>query len=216
MSPQRAVPETGQVESETNPAGQSDRTQRTPINESPAPNDQQVPDAPLPIEYVQLEVNREVGPQEAVSEIVAEELRRLGEIGAGSELTASGSPRQLAASQTVRLQQSHKGVRVFGAEVTAITENGRIVKIQGHPAQEVEIDTRPARSYPETVALAKRLIDRDIERLGTGTVVIFPLGDDNYRLAWEGLVRIDRGDERVVFDAETGKILLRQPVALRR
>lgn len=203
---------TGRVESETTEFEEGPRPPGSPTERAQDPDSQPAPDVPLPIEYVQIEVNREIGEPDDLPGGVAEELRRRGKLDADSELTSADAPRQLADSQVVRLRQAHKGLPVYGAELTVTTEEGRIVKIRGHPAPAIEVDTRPANSYPATVALASRLSGRDIERREEGTLVIFPFEGGQYRLAWEGLVRIEDSDERVVFDAENGKILLRRPV----
>lgn len=203
---------TGQVESETTEFEEGPRPPGNPTEQSQDPDSQPAPDVPLPIEYVQIEVNREIGEPKELPGGVAEELRNRGKLDSDSELTSSDAPRQLADSQVVRLRQAHKGLPVYGAEVTVTTQEGRIVKIRGYPVPTIEVDTSPPNSYPATVALASRLLGRDIERREEGTLVIFPVEDGQVRLAWEGLVRIEDSEERVVFDAENGKILLRRPV----
>ena len=173
-------------------------------------------DTPLPIEHVRLEVDREIAPDEGVSEAVSDELRKSDRIDSESEMVSTDQERVLADAKIIRLRQSHNGVPVFGAEVTATTEDGRIVRILGHPAAEINIKSiTPDKDYPATVAAASKLIDHSIERTDEGSLVIFPV-QGGYRLAWEGVVRIDRGDERVVFDAETAEILFRQPLVIGR
>ena len=219
--------ETESRESERRPGnGDSRRSEEAPREEGgdtqPEPNvpsdtgSQGKSDTPLPIEHVQVEVDREIAPGEAVSEAVSDELRKTDRIDPDSEMVSTDQERVLADTKIVRLRQTHNGVPVYGAEVTVMTEDGRIVRILGHPASEIDIEsTTPAQDYPRTVAAASKLIDHDIETMDEGTLVIFPV-QGGYRLAWEGLVRIDQGDERVVFDAETAEILLRQPLVIGR
>ena len=201
--------------SEEGPGEEGRETQREPN----APSDTGSPgksDTPLPTEHVQLEVNREVTPDEVVSEAVSDELRKADRIDADSEMVSTDQERVLADTKIVRLRQTHNGVPVYGAEVTATTEDGRIVRILGHPASRIDIkSTTPTKDYPTTVAAASKVLDHEIETMDEGTLVIFPV-QGGYRLAWEGLVRIDQGDERVVFDADTAEILLRQPLVIGR
>lgn len=212
--------ETGSRESERGSGNGDSRPSedgRDPQPESDAPSETDSrgkSDTPLPIEHVQIQVDREIAPDEAVSDAVSDELRKADRIDADSEMVSTDQERVLADTKIVRLRQTHNGIPVYGAEVTATTEDGRIVRILGHPASGIDIkSTTPPKDYPTTVAAASKLIEHDIETMDEGTLVIFPV-QGGYRLAWEGVVRIDRGDERVVFDAETAEILLRQPLVI--
>ena len=169
---------------------------------------------PVPIERVEIEIDREVEPGSTVPETVADALRKAGRIGNQDTLEPAGGTRQMVGKTISRLRQKHKGIRVFAAEVAVIAEGRRIVKIQGHPAPAIDIDPRPAHDYPTSIALAADSTGKRIEALDEGTLVIFRVAGGGYRLAWEGVVLIDLGEERTIFDAETGEILLRVPVVV--
>ena len=166
------------------------------------------------LERTVLEPNREVGNLEDVTRVVEEELRRIGGIGEDDAFVPADDGTRLGEAVLTRHRQEHKGVPVFAAEVTAIELDGRITKIQGHPAAQIDIDTRPANDYLATVALASDRMQHPIDRLDDGVLVVFAAGPRTYRLAWKGAVQIDRGGETVLFDSETGEILLRVPLAV--
>ena len=88
----------------------------------------------MPIERVEIEIDREVEPGSTVPETVADALRKAGRIGTQDTLEPAGGTRQMAGKTISRLRQKHKDIRVFAAEVAVIAEGRRIVKIQGHPA----------------------------------------------------------------------------------
>ena len=89
------------------------------------------------------------------------------------------------------------------------TEGERLIRIRGHPAPDVELDsTTPVNDYPTAMVLAEALLDRAIAPQDEGTLVIMTV-DEGYRLAWLGVVVIDQGPEQVVLDAETGAVLHR-------
>ena len=169
---------------------------------------------PVPIERMEIEIGREVEPGSTVPETVADALRKAGRIGTQDTLEPAGGVRRMAGKTIIRLRQKHKDIRVFAAEVSVIAEGRRIVKIQGHPAPAIDIDPRPANDYPTTIALAGDSTGKRIEALDDGALAIFRVAGGGYRLAWEGVVLIDPGEERTIFDAETGEILLRVPVVV--
>ena len=197
---------------ETEESDPNDRAR--PTEESRSAEETPPEGTPVPIERVEIEIDREVEPGSTVPETVADALRKAGRIGTQDTLEPAGGGRRMAGKTISRLRQKHKGIRVFAAEVAVIAEGRRIVKIQGHPAPAIDIDPRPAHDYPATIALAADSTGKRIEALDEGALVIFRVADGGYRLAWEGVVLIDRGEERTIFDAETGEILLRVPVVV--
>ena len=143
-------------------------------------------------------------------------MRERGHIGDEDTLTRDeqrqGRDVELGSRVITRTRQEHQGIPVFHADVVVTTDSERIIKINGHPAPNIELDTTtPANDYPTTVSLAEVLEDHPIVAEDEGTLLIMPV-DDGYRLAWLGQVVIDRGPEEVVFDAETGAVLHREPL----
>lgn len=182
--------------------------------ESPRTEQAIAEDTPVPLDRVDIELGRGGESGSSVSEVVAEALRKAGGIGAYDTLEPTGGERLLGGKTIVRLRQKHKGIPVFAAEMVAVRGDGRIAKIQGYSAPAIEVDTRPVNDYPTTIKLCGGLTGQSIKALTDGILVIFRLKDGRYRLAWEGVVLIDRGEERTLLDAETGEILLRLPVTL--
>ena len=113
----------------------------------------------------------------------------------------------------VRTQQEHRGIPIFAADVIVTTEGERVVKIHGHPAPDIDLaTTTPANDYSATLTLAEASLEHAVAPEDDGTLVIMPVNGGGYRLAWLGVVVIDRGLERVALDAETGNVLYRVPV----
>ena len=167
------------------------------------------------LERTDVDADRTIEPESTAIEAAAEELRTRGRIGDDDVLTPAGE-RVLGDRVFSRARQEHKDIPVFAAEVVVTVEGDRIVKIRGHAAPRIELaTTTPVHDYPATVGEAERLLNHDIatDDDDEGTLVIFPVGG-GYRLAWMGVVVIDKGPEQAVFDAETGEVLLRVPVVL--
>jgi hypothetical protein len=163
----------------------------------------------VPLDRTDIDVDRPVDPDLGPTGTATDELRRRGHLGEDDTLTPSGQEGRLGRRVVVRTQQEHRDIPVFAAEVVVTTEGERLIRIRGHPAPDIELDsTTPVNDYPATVVLAEALLDHAIARQDEGTLVIMP-GDGGYRLAWLGVVVIDQGPEQVVLDAETGAVLLR-------
>ena len=172
--------------------------------------------APVPValEDVRLEIDRAIPPGAAAAQTAADELRKRGKLGPHDTLTAHGKSREIAGKTIARLRQRHKGVPVYAGEVTAVVEDGRLVRIQGSAAPVSGVDPVPANDYPAVLALAGKRLGKRIEARGEGAPVVFAAAPGRFRLAWEGVTAIDGVEERMVFDAQTGEILLRFPVTL--
>lgn len=168
----------------------------------------------VPLDRRDVDVNRPVDPDLGRAGTAAEELRRRGHIDEDDTLVPTGREGRLGSRVYTRTQQVHQGVPVFAADVVVTTEGDRIVKIHGHPAADVDLVTTAVNDYSATVILAAALLEHAIEPEDDGTLLIMPVEDGGYRLAWMGVVVIDQGPEQVVFDAETGVVLLRLPAVL--
>ena len=173
----------------------------------------------VPLQSLDLDVDRPVDPNLGRAGTAADELQQRGHIGNEDELTRDARRRDIELGSRVltRTRQEHRGIPVFAADVmvTSDSGSGRIIKIHGHPAPDIELDTTtPANDYATTVSLAEALLSHSIVAEDEGTLLIMPV-DGGYRLAWLGRVAIDRGPEEVVFDAETGAVLHREPRIVR-
>ena len=172
-----------------------------------------VPMRPVPLDRTVIEIDRPVDPDLGPVGTATDELRQRGDIGDSDTLTLAGREGRLGASVFTRTQQEHRGIPVFAADVVVATEDGRVVRIHGHPAPDIDVATTiPVNEYPDTVTLAAVSLDHTIAAEDDGTLVIMPVDGGGYRLAWLGVVVIHQGLEQVAFDSETGAVLHRAPV----
>lgn len=167
--------------------------------------------AAVALDGTEIDVDRPVDPDLGRAGTAADELRRRGRIGEDDTLAPTGREGQLGSRVFTRTRQEHRGVPIFAGEVVVTTEGERIIRIHGHPAPDVDLETTsPANDYPATVALAEAVLEQAIVAEDDGTLVIMPAAG-GYRLAWVGNVVIDEGSEQVALDAETGAVLHRVP-----
>ena len=171
------------------------------------------PTRPVPLRRTDVDVDRLVDPALGRVGTAVDELRRRGQIGTEDTLTPTGREGRLGSRVLTRTQQQHQGIPIFAADLVVTTEGERIVKIHGHPTPNASLDTiTPVNDYPGTVTLAEALLDHAIAPNDDGTLVIVPVDEGGYRLAWLGVAVIDQGLEQVALDAETGAVLHRVPV----
>ena len=174
-----------------------------------------VPTRAVPLGRTDIDVDWPIDPVLGRVGTATDELRRQGRIGPEDTLAPSGRERVLGQRVLTRTRQEHRGIPVFAADVVVTTEGDEIIKIHGHPTSDIELDiTIPANDYPATVTLAEGLLDQAVVPEDDGELVIVPVEDGGYRLAWLGNVVIDETLEQVALDAETGAVLHRVPVVV--
>ena len=223
------IPSQGQTESRTqatasengepSPRGNTpteDHSTQAQAEESRGTDEIGLIDSAIQLDRVAARLDLNLGPNRSVSEVVAAELRRTGQIGIDDVLESSGNMSELKGTSLIRLKQKYKGIPVYAAEVVATVSAKRVVAVHGQLAPGVDVETAPTRDYAGTVSLAERVLAVDIAPQDQGSTVIFRDEDGLCRLVWLGLVFIDRAQERVLFDPDTGAILLRVPVDLER
>lgn len=171
-------------------------------------------DAAVQLDRVVARLDLSLGPNRSVSEAVADELRRTGAIGADDVLESSSEMSQLNGTGLIRLKQTYKGIPVYAAEVVATVSAQRVIAVQGRLAPGIDVETVPTRDYAETISLAERVLAVDIAAQDQGSTAIFRDQSGRSRVAWHGVVSIDRAQEQVLFDPDTGRILLRVPLNL--
>ena len=167
----------------------------------------------VPLGRTDVDIDRPIDIDLGAAGTATDELRRRGDLGAEDTLTPAGREGRLGSRVLIRTQQEHRGIPIFAADVVVTTEGERIVKIHGHPAPDVDLaTTAPANDYSATLTLAEALLEHAVAPEDDGTLVIMPVDGGCYRLAWLGVVVINRGLEQVALDAETGNVLYRVPV----
>ena len=167
----------------------------------------------VPHQRVNLRPNRLVRDEASMLLDVAEELRRSGRLGIYDELEARSEARDLSGKIQRRYRQIHKGVPVFAAEVVVSVSDDRMISIQGHTSPSIDVDTDPANDYERVTSLARMVTGAEIEALDDGLLVILAVAG-GHRIGWLGRAVVDGVEERLIFDAKTGQVLFREPLAI--
>jgi MYXO-CTERM domain-containing protein len=125
------------------------------------------------------------------------------ELGTGREIAGlSGS--------TVRMDQTHGGLRVLGrAAIVRIGEGGDVTRLILHVARDLTISTTPTVTRQEADGVLASL---GVARSERAEVVISPLGEG--ALLWELDVRDRQGGMRYWIDAHTGELFGQKPLAV--
>jgi bacillolysin len=113
--------------------------------------------------------------------------------------------RQMAGRVIERAEQRHRGVRVFGAEVSRQIATGQTVSAFGTLYENIDVDTVPQVAETDARALIE---SHTGQRLGgSGELTILPLTGGGYALTWR-LRAVIPGDIREYFvDARTGRVV---------
>ena len=107
-----------------------------------------------------------------------------------------------------RLQQYYKGVPVAGAEVTRQLDGGVTVSLFGLVHAGIRLDAVPALGADEAGRVAARTTGGRMAAGQSPELVILPLDDGRYALAWHAETR-SAADVRACFvDAASGRVLL--------
>lgn len=119
----------------------------------------------------------------------------------------SGLDTLVPGNRIERIDQYHRGVRVFGGDVARQVSRGQVISMLGTLYDGIAVDTNPVVSEPS----ARRLVEaRTGVRLGeprAGELVVLPRETGQYALAWR--IRAATGDDlREYFvDAHSGAIV---------
>ncbi len=134
---------------------------------------------------------------------------RIGQMLRGGELRLSqAEPDAQLPNRTVeRAQQFHRGVRVFGGDVSRQLSGAQTVSTFGTLYENIDLETTPRTAEPQARAAIEA---RTGQRLGIsreGELMVLPLDRGGYALAWRFRV-VMAGDIREYFvDARTGEVV---------
>lgn len=132
-----------------------------------------------------------------------DQLLRAGEL----RLSQAEPDGQLPNRTVERAQQFHRGVRVFGGDVSRQLSGSQTVSTFGTLYENIDLDTTPRTAEPQARAAIEA---RTGQRLGIGRegeLMVLPLDRGSYALAWRFRV-VMPGDIREYFvDARTGEIV---------
>jgi Zn-dependent metalloprotease len=107
-----------------------------------------------------------------------------------------------------RLQQFHKGIPVFGAVLTRQTQAGRTVSIFGRIHESLAVDEVPALSVEAARVEAARCSAGTRATAAIPTLVVLPLDEGGYALAWQAEVRTGTDVRACFVSASNGTALL--------
>ena len=110
----------------------------------------------------------------------------------------------MANRQSERFAQYHEGVPVYGADLIRQTEAGVTSALLGTLFRGIDVDTTPGLTTSEARALFDEMSAPPFGLVGTPDLWVFPLGDGEYTLAYEGRLSSLRS---VFIDADTGETL---------
>jgi bacillolysin len=105
-----------------------------------------------------------------------------------------------------RLDQYHRGVRIWGADVVRQIRDGQVVSTFGTVYEGVDVDTSPVVDEDGARASVGRRLGAEFSLMEEPELVILPREDSGYLLTWR-LRTIAELDVREMFvDAKTGEI----------
>ena len=160
----------------------------------------------------------EVVTAQQAADVVAREKGKLGLEGADDGLGIEGHTVDELGNEYYQVQQTYKGLPVFGASGVLEIEGGKVVVISGSWQPDIELDTNPG--LDSRLAIHRALLASgesepfSIEFVDTaGLVVVLAAGDTH--LAWLGRIRVMRGNMhgfsgRVMVNANDARLLLKQ------
>ena len=117
-------------------------------------------------------------------------------------------------TRVIRMQQQHKGIPVYGADLRATVENGKLTRVFGKPVNDIDIDTTPVLSYPQVIARYNASSETAVVAKDKGQLVIYRETQDDL-VAWRGLVEIDGIAEIHLYSAADASLLFREKLVNR-
>lgn len=118
---------------------------------------------------------------------------------------------QLPGRRTERADQYHRGVRVFGADISRqLDEQGVVLSMFGSVYSDVDVSTNPSISAEAVTAKIKALAGLEQAPPGDPELIVLPIDEGAvFRLAWRVRAVTDRVDIVQYFiDAQSGELLL--------
>lgn len=107
-----------------------------------------------------------------------------------------------------RLQQFYKGVPVVGGDVTRQMDGGRTVSVFGRFHEDITLDPTPRLSAEDARTAASRCANGEGAAPSTPALVVLPMDEGGYALAWQSQVRTGTDIRACFVGASNGGILL--------
>lgn len=118
----------------------------------------------------------------------------------------------IASMEHHRYTQYYKGLEVLGGEIIQHYRNGKLVGVNGEYYLITNLDIIPAISKEKAVESFRADLDRpySVERAQESKLLIYPIKDDDYRLAFKIVLEEGIGYSMTgIIDAKTEEVLLK-------
>mgnify|MGYP003624191341 CR=1 FL=1 len=163
------------------------------------------------LDSVELQTDINVSTNEELIEAITDMLLLNDRLGPDDALSIS-TEAEANGNRIIRMQQTHQGIPVFGAEVVAVEDGGSVFNISGSTGNEIDIDVQPGLTFQEALAIANTSLSMSIgPRITEAARLMIIDIEGSYHLAWFQVLLINGLEERVFLDAQDGAILLRLP-----
>lgn len=167
-----------------------------------------------------LPANTSVDNQQQAQTVVNEQKPQLG-LGDSDALDVKGQTADEQGNAYYQLEQTYKGLPVYGARAVLEIENGQAVLISGSWQTGLDMDVEPLHQALEatTLALRKEMSPEQTLRieLKPESLLMIYMTSRGAHLAWRVTVQYQepvRPPEVMIVDAKTPEILFRQPALL--
>jgi bacillolysin len=133
--------------------------------------------------------------------VLVDGLRRTGEL----RLRTSREDMLVRGRTHERLDQYHRGVRVFGADVAQQLDGGQVVSLYGNVYDDIGIDSSPTLEADRARAIVEARTGVEIGR--APELVVLPRDAAAYALVWRVRAATARDTREYFVDAHTGSIV---------
>ena len=107
-----------------------------------------------------------------------------------------------------RLDQFHRGVRVYGADVAQQEAGGQVVSVFGRLYDDIDLDTTPRIERDAARAIVERRAGTLLGPRRQPELVVLPLDDERFVLAWRLRAAAGSDVREYFIDANTGAVAL--------
>ena len=115
---------------------------------------------------------------------------------------------KLVAGRTIeRADQLHRGVRVFGGDISRQVAGGQTLSIFGTLYDGIDVDTTTTFDEPAARALVEARTGQRLGAANQGELVVLPLESGGYKLTWKLRAALPDDIREYFVDAHTGAVI---------
>lgn len=163
------------------------------------------------LDSIQLDTDIAISSNEELIEEITDMLVLNDRLGPNDTLSIS-TEGEVNGNRIIRMQQTHLGVPVFGAEVVAVEVNGNVFNISGSTGNDIEINIDPELSFEQALEIANQALTMTVSPRAEPAQLLIVDIDGTYHLAWYSIAIIAGAQERIFLDAQEGAVLMRLPI----